>query len=374
MPPLPSKPTRVAKAGEGPLYIARLTADGKYLLTGGQDRTVRLWNPHKPDPAAAPPPPTTAASATSDEPLEAALMIKAYGGGHGHEICDLAVAADNSKVASCGGDRAAVVWDVATGALRKLPAHDAAVNACAATADFAVLLTGSYDRTVRAWDLRAHGRAPVQVLEGARDSITSLLVLPCGAIVAGSVDGRVRTYDARAAALIEDDCREPVTCVAASHDGKCVLASCLGSATLRLLERGGGGSGGGGGSAQLAAYRGHAHARYPLRTAFSADDSHVLSCSEDGDVVAWDLVTGAVAARLRRHARPTSAIAAHPGGPAALGYRMLPQLQPGSEAHVHITAVAVFSCHSISKPRQRAEAASAWPWQQRRRRQRLRQW
>lgn len=36
---------------DGPIHIIRFTADGKYCITGANDRTVRLWNPTRIDPA-----------------------------------------------------------------------------------------------------------------------------------------------------------------------------------------------------------------------------------------------------------------------------------------------------------------------------------
>lgn len=49
-------------------------------MSGGKDRTVRLWNPHKGN------------------------LVKTYPG-HGYEVRDVTVSKDNSKFASCGGDK-----------------------------------------------------------------------------------------------------------------------------------------------------------------------------------------------------------------------------------------------------------------------------
>jgi mitogen-activated protein kinase organizer 1 len=62
---------------------------------------------------------------------------------------------------------------------------------------------------------------------------------PRSEILAGSVDGSVRRFDVRAGALWADQLGSPVTSIALSHDGNCVLASCLDGA-LRLLDKGGG--------------------------------------------------------------------------------------------------------------------------------------
>jgi WD40 repeat protein len=49
--------------------------------------------------------------------------------GHGYDVRDVAVSADNSKFASAGGDRQLFLWDVATGqTIRKFAGHDGVIN------------------------------------------------------------------------------------------------------------------------------------------------------------------------------------------------------------------------------------------------------
>ncbi len=55
-------------------------------------------------------------------------------------------------------------------------------------------------------------------------------------IVAGGVDGTVRRFDVRMGLELGDDLGAPVTCVAVSHDGNCLLAACTDGA-LRLLDK-----------------------------------------------------------------------------------------------------------------------------------------
>ena len=55
-------------------------------------------------------------------------------------------------------------------------------------------------------------------------------------VLVGSVDGTVRQFDIRAGMLLTDNLHEAVTGIAVSHDGNCVLASCL-DHTLRLLDK-----------------------------------------------------------------------------------------------------------------------------------------
>ena len=59
-----------------------------------------------------------------------------------------------------------------------------------------LVVSGSFDATVRIWDCKSGSVKPIQVLEEARDSVSSVQVTEWE-IIAGSVDGRVRVYDLR---------------------------------------------------------------------------------------------------------------------------------------------------------------------------------
>lgn len=62
---------------------------------------------------------------------------------------------------------------------------------------------GSYDGTVRLWDLKSQSHKPLMVLSEAQDSISSVLVKD-HQIIAGSIDGKVRVYDIRMGLLYVD--------------------------------------------------------------------------------------------------------------------------------------------------------------------------
>ena len=62
---------------------------------------------------------------------------------HGYEVLDLAVASDNARFASVGGDKQAFLWDVATArTLRRFTGHFSRINTCAFNWDASVLATG----------------------------------------------------------------------------------------------------------------------------------------------------------------------------------------------------------------------------------------
>uniref|UniRef100_A0A1I8FXK8 WD repeat domain-containing protein 83 n=1 Tax=Macrostomum lignano TaxID=282301 RepID=A0A1I8FXK8_9PLAT len=178
--------------GQGAVRCVRFNADGNYCLTGGADKSLKLWNPAK------------------------SLLLRSYLG-HGQEVLAVACACDNANLASGGEDKMVAYWDTASGtAVRKYRSHLARVGALDFSPDATLLASsvghfltcptllasGSVDCTVRLWDLRSKAQAPVQLLTDARDSVTAVAV-HSWRIYTASLDGRLRCYDARKGAVAE---------------------------------------------------------------------------------------------------------------------------------------------------------------------------
>ncbi|KAG9414125.1 hypothetical protein AC1031_013334 [Aphanomyces cochlioides] len=285
---------RVLRGHEGPVYAVRFNEKGTYCMTCGSDRTIRLWNPHREGP----------------EGPTSAMMIKAYKGLHGYEIRDVAIENDNAKFVSCGRDKVVFHWDVSTGkVIRKFEGHASSVNAVEFNDDCTVLCSASYDSTVRLWDMRARNSfTPIQVLDHFRDSVTSVRVKD-HEIITSCVDGFVRVYDIRAGMLTEDNLHHPVTSLALTSDLNCIVASTT-NGVLRFFEKKSG--------TELNTFQGHSVASYGLACAFSNDDAYILSGSEDGRVVVWDMLTKDTALSFQAHDRPVRSIASHPTEPMIL--------------------------------------------------------
>ncbi|KAF9918987.1 WD repeat-containing protein 83 [Lobosporangium transversale] len=260
------------------INACQYNSTGEYILTGGVDRTVRLWNP------------------------DTRFCIKSYEA-HGWEVLDLAISPENGKFASCGGDKTVFLWDVMSGmTIRRFTGHTQRVNTVDFNDEGTVLVSGSYDATIRLWDCRSNLRAPIQILEEPKDSVTSI-ELKGSDLLAGCVDGSIRIYDIRKGSLITDQIFEPITSVAFSSDGNCVLASSLDD-TVRLMDRDNG--------TLLNAYKGHKNNQYKIRSCLDNSDAHVISGSEDGKIFIWDLMEGAIIHEIDAHSKIVSAIAYHP--------------------------------------------------------------
>lgn len=95
-------------------------------------------------------------------------------------------------------------------------AHAGKINCCAFGGDGdSVVVTGSFDSTIKIWDSRQRGEKAIMTFSEARDSVSCLEVVGAE-IVAGSVDGRVRCYDIRMGSMEQDvigckSCNVPLT-------------------------------------------------------------------------------------------------------------------------------------------------------------------
>ncbi|KAL8858607.1 MAG: hypothetical protein Q9178_004901 [Gyalolechia marmorata] len=267
--------------------IAKLTGDGgavhcvqyssglgQYILTGTSTRHINLYNPSK------------AASSSSG-------LIQTYSA-HGYEVLDLAISGDNARFASVGGDKQVFLWDVATArTVRRWAGHFGRVNCVGmgGEEEGGVVVSGSYDATVRIWDCKSQSTKPIQVLEDSKDSVSSLDVLG-HEIVTGSVDGKMRLYDLRMGMMYVDTIGYPITSVQQTKDGNGVLVSTLDS-VIRLMDKSNG--------QMLQSYKGHVNTEYRIRSCLGLADSIVISGSEDGKMYIWDFLEGKVVESLAAH-------------------------------------------------------------------------
>lgn len=270
---------------------------GTYILTGSTDRSIRLYNPF----------PSTSIPEikTKEKPaVPQGRLIQTYAA-HGYEVLSLAVASDNQRFVSGGGDRSVFLWDVATAVTTRrfggnAQGHSARVNCVAFAGDGdSLVVSGGFDTTVRLWDTKSNSFKPIQVLSEARDAVTSLVVRGPEVIV-GSVDGKVRTYDVRMGQCTTDVIGSSVTSLSLTRDGQAMLVGTLDS-KLRLMDRKDG--------TCLRAYSNPDWKNEELRLQciLGGKEKYVIAGDEmvgepaadgHGRIWAWDLLTGRLAARV----------------------------------------------------------------------------
>ncbi|KAJ3441170.1 wd40 repeat protein [Anaeramoeba flamelloides] len=275
---LPSKCVQLLEGHKGPVYVVKFTHGGKYCLSCSSDKTIKLWNPYL------------------------GAHIKTYVG-HGYGITDIDVSLDNSKIFSCGGGNSVFMWDVTRGKIfRKFSEHELKVDTLCLNNESSILLTGSFDKTVKCWDLKSRSYSSIQTLTGFTDTVTSISTTDYE-IICGSVDGHIRIFDLRVGKMFDDNINFSISNVSLSNDNKCILASCLNSKHYLINKTNGD---------LLNTYQGHKNQDYRLSSCLTYDDSHVVSCSEDGKLYFWDLVGSKVAKTLNLGTSTLCGLSYHP--------------------------------------------------------------
>jgi len=119
------------------------------------------------------------------EQLKKPLKFK----GHDREILAIAMSHRGDKIVSASSDHTLKIWDLETGnQLQTLQGHTGVVISVAIAPDDSRIISGSADRTVKIWDLNSG--SVLATLEGHRDSVSDILMTPNGRhFVSRSHDG-----------------------------------------------------------------------------------------------------------------------------------------------------------------------------------------
>jgi len=261
------------------IYVVKFSKDGEYILSGSQDRTIKLWNPYK------------------------GLLIKSYDV-HSQDVLDLAMFQDNSKFASVGIDKQVYVIDSIKGSImRRFYGHTERINSVACNELESVLVSGSYDCSVKIWDLKSQSKDPVQTLSGAKDSITKVVVLS-DKIISTSVDGRLRQYDIRMGQMQTDDYGFAINGLDISPDEKYSIVSGLDN-EIRLVENDTG--------TIVNNYHGlHVSKNYSMSLKYTNKLDGFFTTSENCNVVYYDIMNPQKNKIYKGHNKSSSGLDVHP--------------------------------------------------------------
>jgi WD40 repeat protein len=192
--------------------------------------------------------------------------------------------------------------------IRIFEGHTAWVRAVALTPDARFAISGSWDATLRVWDLE-NGQL-VRMLEGHLNWVTGVAVTPDGTrAISASSDRTLRVWDLESGQSVRtlEGHTDVVHAVAVTPDGTCAI-SASSDRTLRAWDLESGRS--------VRTFKGHTDVVHAV--AVTADGHFAISGSADHTLRVWDLESGQLARTLVGHMDWVNAVVVTPDGRRAI--------------------------------------------------------
>jgi WD40 repeat protein/tetratricopeptide (TPR) repeat protein len=282
-----------------------IAPDGKMLLTGGEDRTSRLWDIA--DEQGGERLQTYFASSVQFRPDEQTLAVGHWDGsvtlwdvrrsektatfrGDGQRIFGVSFSHDGEMLAAVGAPKTAILWETASGKIIKsLRGHQDIIRAAAFSLDDELLVTGSCDGTLRFWnpesaqEVRAHQNRHVHAVAFSPDGQT---------LATGGLEKAITLLDIASGEVVAELKKqaENARAIEFSPDGK-LLASTRMDATVHLWNL----------ATQQPSTVLRGHTQPVICLAFAPDGKTLASGGADMTVKLWQIATGQELATLLGH-------------------------------------------------------------------------
>jgi WD40 repeat protein len=318
-------------------HMARVTAvasrgDGKQVASGSEDGAIRIWDFNTEDDhraltdakdslwaVAFSPDSKRVASAGSDgsirvyNPETGKLEVTLKGAKS--PITSLAFLPDSNRLVAAGGDQVVVVWDVSKEKqIKELPGHESAVLSVAVADGGKLIVSGSADKTVRGFEPEGEKAAWTWT---ARSAVCAVAIRKGGKqVAAGLADGTLVALDISGSTPKDVASQAAhvagVACLAYSPDGS-KLVSVGGDGAVRVWTVAENGS-----FTPLMRFEGllkPGAGFTPLTgVAFAPDGRYIATVGADTVVRVWDIQTKSEVRGLRGHVDWVTAVAFSPDG------------------------------------------------------------
>jgi WD40 repeat protein/serine/threonine protein kinase len=229
--------------------------------------------------------------------------------GHTDWVSAVVLTPDARCAISGSWDHTLRMWDLESGqSVRTFQGHTDWVSAVAITLDGGRVISASADRTLRVWDLES-GQL-LRTFQGHTDRVKAVVLAPSGdRVISGSADRTLRVWDLESGRLLSvlaghTDC---VTALAVTSDGRRAISASA-DHTLRVWDLK---------SAQLVRIL-DGHMDWVNAVAATPNGRCAISGSADHTLRVWDLESGQSVRLLEGHTNSVTAVVLAPDGRRAI--------------------------------------------------------
>ena len=207
---LPQQLYKELKGHTGDINSIAFSADGQMIVSGSNDNTVKFWD------------------------IKTFKIIKTL---RASDEDILTVALYGNILATAGNDHHITLWDLKTYTqTQTLKGHHGVIHSLAFSSDGHTLISGSWDKTIRIWDITS--ATEIRHIQ-TKDSIYTVALHPSGdIIVAGSFDETITLWETKTGKLLrtlQGNGMLTVYSVAFSPNGKQIISGDL-SNTVRIWD------------------------------------------------------------------------------------------------------------------------------------------
>uniref|UniRef100_A0A8P4K4P2 APG16-like 1 n=1 Tax=Dicentrarchus labrax TaxID=13489 RepID=A0A8P4K4P2_DICLA len=280
---VPSTALHVFEAHDGEVNAVRFSPGSRLLATGGMDRRVKLW-----------------------EVVSGRCEPKGALTGSNAGITSIEFDSAGSYLLAASNDFASRIWTVDDYRLRHtLTGHSGKVLSARFLLDNARIVSGSYDRTLKLWDLRSK----VCMKTVFAGSSCNDIVCTEQCVMSGHFDKKVRFWDIRAESIVRElELLGRVTSLDLNHD-RTELLTCSRDDLVKIIDLRTNAV------KQTFSAQGFKCGADWTRVTFSPDGSYVAGGSADGALYIWNVLTGKVDRTLdRNHNSAINSVSWSPSG------------------------------------------------------------
>ncbi|XP_063762957.1 autophagy-related protein 16-1 isoform X1 [Eleginops maclovinus] len=280
---VPTTAIHMFDAHDGEVNAVSFSPGSRLLATGGMDRKVKLW-----------------------EVVSGHCEPKGSLTGSNAGITSIEFDSAGSFLLAASNDFASRLWTVEDSRLRHtLTGHSGKVLSARFLLDNTRIVSGSYDRTLKLWDLRSK----VCMKTVFAGSSCNDIVCTEQCVMSGHFDKKVRFWDIRAESMVQElQLQGRVTSLDLNHD-RTELLSCSRDDLLNIIDL------------RTCSVRhtlsaqGFKCGADWTRVTFSPDGCYVAGGSADGALYIWNVLTGKVERTLdRSHNSAINSVSWSPSG------------------------------------------------------------